>query len=135
VYEDRDHEAWVAALVQKLRDGTPLDLAPGEEVDVTQAASWPARCRVPGEALRAALLRSDVRPDPRGLKIRGAYITGPADLAELRLSHSLRFNSCAFEQTADMQRLTVANLQLTNCATPALVLNGAQINGFLDLDG
>jgi hypothetical protein len=113
VNEDRNHEAWVATLLQALRDGTVLDLAPGEDVDVTQAARWPESRRLPGDALRAALLAPDIGPEPRGLRIRAAYITGPADLADLRLPHGLSFDSCAFEQPADWQRLTVANLHLT----------------------
>ena len=88
-----------------------------------------------GEALRDALLNSDLRADPRGLTIRAAYITGPTDLADLRLPHGLRFDSCAFEQPADWQRLTVANLRLADCTTPSLALNEAHIDGTLDLDG
>jgi len=79
VDEDRDHQAWIKKLVQALKDGTPLDLAPLEDVDVSLARDWPAPRRLPGEALRAALLSSDLRPDPRGLKIRAAYITGITD--------------------------------------------------------
>ena len=125
--EDRDPKAWVAELVQKLEDGMPLDLADGENVDVTQAAGWPKNRRLPGEALRAALLSSDVRPDPRGLNIRAAYITGITDLADFRLLFGLRFDSCAFEQPADWSRITVASLHLKNCAAPGLTLNQAQI--------
>ena len=58
---DRDHASWVAALVQALEDGTMLDLAPGEGVDASQAADWPAPRRLPGEALRAALLKPGSR--------------------------------------------------------------------------
>jgi hypothetical protein len=71
VVENRDHDTWVHELVQALKNGTPLDLARGEDLDLTQAADWPASRRMPGEALRAALLTPDVRPDPRSLKIRG----------------------------------------------------------------
>jgi hypothetical protein len=42
--------------VQTLQDGNMLDLAPGEDVDVGQAAGWPASRRLPGEALRGALV-------------------------------------------------------------------------------
>jgi hypothetical protein len=74
VAEDRGHQAWVDALVQALQDGTPLDLAPGEDADVSQAADWPDNRRLWGDALPAALLKSDLKPDPHGLKIRAAYI-------------------------------------------------------------
>jgi hypothetical protein len=56
VDEDRGHQEWVDAVVQALQDGNMLDLAPGEDVDVGQAAGWPASRRLPGEALRGALV-------------------------------------------------------------------------------
>jgi hypothetical protein len=132
---DRDHDAWVAVLVQELEDGTPLDLAPGEDVDVSQAPGWPASRRLPGEALRAALLTSDVRPDPRGLRIRAAYITAITDLADLRVPYGLHFDSCAFEESADWSRMTVANLRLIRCMAPGLTLDEAHIAGGLNLEG
>jgi len=135
VAKDRGHQAWRDALVQALQDGTVLDLCPGEEIDVTQAASWPALRRLPGEALRRALLTPDAQPDPRGLTIRGAYITGPTDLAGLRLPHGLRFDSCAFEQRVDCSGLTIANLHFAHCTTPALIIAEAHIDGMVDLDG
>jgi hypothetical protein len=118
-----------------LKDGTVLDLAPGEKVDVSQAASWPESRRLPGEALREALLRSDIEPDPRGMKIRAAYIRGIIDLADFRFSFSLDFDSCIFEQLADWSRLTIAGLRLANCTTSGLTLNDAHIGGLLFLSG
>jgi hypothetical protein len=141
VHEDRDHQAWfhkrawVNRLVQALHDGGVLDFASGEDVEVTQAAAWPVSRRLPGEALRAALLEPDVRPNPQGLKIRAAYITGLADLADLRLPHGLSFDFCAFEHPADWQGLTVANLHMTDCMIPALTLDEVHIDGTLDLAG
>ena len=85
--QGRDHAAWVEALVKALEDGTALDLAPGEGVDVTQAAGWPASRQLPGEALRAALLGAGVKPDPRGLRIR--RLTSP----EVRISPTSRFRT------------------------------------------
>jgi hypothetical protein len=133
VDEDRDHDGWVKDLVKALEDGTVLDLAPGEDVDVSQAADWPDQRRLPGEALRAALLEPDVKPDPRGLKIRGAYITGTTDLADLRLTFGLHFDSCAFEESANWPGMTVASLQLIECTTSRLILNKSRIDGLLNL--
>jgi hypothetical protein len=113
--------------MRALQDGAQLDLSRGQDVDVSHATEWSAARRLPGEALRAALLSSDVRPDPRGLNIRAAYITGITDLADFRLLFGLRFDSCAFEQPADWSRITVASLHLKNCAAPGLTLNQAQI--------
>jgi hypothetical protein len=133
VDEYRDHKAWVAVLLQKLEDGTPLDLAPGEDVDLTQAVDWPVSRRLPGEALRAALLEPNVNADPRGLTIRAAYITGITDLANLRLSYGLHFKFCAFQRSANWSRLAVVSLELRECTAPAIMLLDAQIGGSLDL--
>jgi uncharacterized protein YjbI with pentapeptide repeats len=76
-----------------------------------------------------------VTPDPQGLKIRAAYITGRTDLADLRLPYGLSFNFCAFERAADWQRLTVTHLHLTHCQAPALILDEAKIDGMLNLVG
>ena len=128
--KDRNHAKWVAALVRALQDGTVVDLAPGEKIHLTKAnltkvESWPKSRGLPGEALRDALLNSDIKPDPRGLKIRAAYITGITDLADLRLSLGLQFDSCVFEQPADWSRLTVASLRLTDCTMSGLTLDHA----------
>ena len=92
---DRDHDEWVAAIVQAIETGAELDLARGETVDPQHAESWPASRQLPGEALRAALIQPDVSPDPRGLKIRAAHITGEVELAELHIVHSLQFECCS----------------------------------------
>jgi hypothetical protein len=128
VDEDRDRRGWIKELVKALDDGTGVDLAPGEAVDVSQAPGWPDPRRLPGEALRAALLEPDVKPDPRGLMIRGAYITGTTDLADLTLTFGLEFDSCAFEQLASWQRLTVASLRVIRCTMSGLILQEAHMN-------
>ena len=45
--EDREAAVGIKTLMQALQDGTPLDLAPGEDVDVNQAAGWPVSHRLP----------------------------------------------------------------------------------------
>jgi hypothetical protein len=121
--------------MRALQDGAQLDLSRGQDVDVSHATEWSAARRLPGEALRAALLKPDVRADPRGLTIRGAYITGLTDLADLRLAFGLHFESCDFEQPADWSRLMVASLRLTDCTMSGLTLDHAHINEVLDLQG
>ena len=95
--KDRDHQAWVhkrawvRKLVQALHDGALLDFAPGKNVvDVPEAAAWPASRKLPGEALRAALLKPDVPPNPQDLKIRAAYITGFTEPSTWRVWRPLR---------------------------------------------
>jgi hypothetical protein len=127
---DRDHDEWVAAIVEAIKTGTGLDLTPGEAVDPQQADSWPPSRQLPGEALRAALLQPDVTPDPRGLRIRAAHVTAEADLADLRIGHSLKFEYCAFEQPLDWSRITTSgSLGLYGCAMSSLTLDNAEIKG------
>jgi hypothetical protein len=127
---DRDHDEWVAAIVQAIQTGTMLDLAPGETADPQQAENWPTSRRLPGEALRAALLWSDVTPDPRGLHIRAAQITGEVDFTGLHVGHSLQFEYCALEQPLDWSRITISGiLGLYQCVTPSLTLDNAEIKG------
>ena len=132
---DRDHDEWVAAIVQAITTGTTLDLAPGEFFFATRGDRWPAHRQLPGQALRAALLKPDLKPDPRGLSIRAALITGEADLAEVRIPYSLRFLDCAFEQPVNWRRLTISGiLSLAGCVTLSVNLDQAEIKGGAFLD-
>jgi hypothetical protein len=134
VDQDQDHDAWAAALVQALENGSELNLAPEElAVDPAEAQDWPTARKLPGEALRAALLKPGVTPGPQGLKIRAAYITGRTDLADLRLPYGLGFRFCAFEEPADWSRMTVASLLIVHCTAPSLTLLDVHVGGVLAL--
>jgi hypothetical protein len=127
---ERDHDDWVAAIVQAIQTGTTLDLAPGEAVDPHQADSWPTSRRLPGEALREAFIQPDIKADPRGPSIRAAYITGVVDLNAIRIPYSLMLSDCAFEQVLNGNLLTISGLLgLDGCVTHAVNLIGAEITG------
>jgi hypothetical protein len=133
---DRDHDQWVAAIVEAIKTGTELDLAPDETVDAQQADNWPASRQLPGGALRAALLQPDIKPDPRGLRIRAACIIGDVDLAEFRIPYSLRFTDCAFEQPLRWTSLTISGvLGLAGCLTLSVDLDDAEIKSDAFLQG
>jgi hypothetical protein len=71
-------------LVDYVTCGELLDLAGGEPVDEAAMRSWDS-----SRTVRAAVLRDIVRgrlapePDPHGLRLRGARITGRLDLENL----------------------------------------------------
>ncbi|WP_148043394.1 hypothetical protein [Flexivirga caeni] len=85
--------------------GTPLDLrnSPQEARELDP------------DHLRQVLLDPDLRPDPRGLNIYGAHLTGPLNLDECTIRTSLR-----------LPHLT---------ANHPIRLSGAHITGQLDLSG
>jgi hypothetical protein len=133
---DRDHNAWVAAIVQAIEKGEELDLAPGETIDPQQADKWPTSRRLPGEALREALLQSGIEPDPRGLSIRAAYVTGETELFGFHIPHSLWFEDCAFEEPLMWTGLIISGFfGLSGCVTLSVNLDRAEINGPVHLDG
>jgi hypothetical protein len=133
---DGDHNAWVAAIVQAIEKGEELDLAPGETIDPQQADNWPTSRHLPGEALREAFLQPGIEPDPRGLSIRAAYVTGETDLVGFHIPHGLSFQDCAFEQPLVWARLIISGVfSLSGCVTLSVNLDRAEIKGSALLDG
>jgi hypothetical protein len=121
------YEVLVGAIVRAIEAGEPLDLTSY----VVQAPGQPSRSNVlPGGALREALLRRDVKPDPRGLRIRATRIIGKAELADIDVDHSLWFEGCAFEEPLDWRRMTVSGiLSLSGCKISSITVDRAEING------
>lgn len=87
---------WEERLRWAAETGEIIDLAP----DLTGGDAVPSggdkelRVRqLPGEAIRALLLDPELKVDPRGLRVRGAFVTGTLDLANAkfpcRLAHLL----------------------------------------------
>lgn len=120
---------WVAKLVAAARSGDWLDLADGEDDDPADADQWPDDRRVPADAIRAALLTPDLTPDPRGLRLHGADITGLLDLEYATVPCRLRLTNCRFSRPIHMEGATVDALVLRECHIQSLDLDGAQISG------
>ncbi|WP_369254302.1 hypothetical protein [Streptomyces sp. R35] len=110
----------MADLVQLLIDhvvrGELLDLAAGAAVHEAAMRSWGEERTIPAAALRDILrgrLASD--PDPHGLRLRGARITGPLDLENLTTSVALELYSCLLTEGLVASDAHLPVLVLADC--------------------
>jgi hypothetical protein len=105
------------SLVEHVCLGERLDLAASNEaVDEAAMRSW-------GESrtCRATVIRDILRghlaadPDPHGLLLRGARITGRLDLANLTTDVNLELKDCLLEEGILARDAHLAGLSLTGC--------------------
>ena len=107
------------SLVQQVGRGEWLDLtAKGELIDEAAMRSWgddrTCRATVIRDILRGKLAAD---PDPHGLRLRGARITGRLDLENLSTGVNFRLSDCLLEEG-----IFVRDSRMTT-----VVLNGCQI--------
>ncbi|MFT4217711.1 MAG: hypothetical protein QM619_11090 [Micropruina sp.] len=125
-------QGWASRLRRAIRKGEAIDLLAGDNSD--PIASQPApRRSIPGTAIRKALLHPQLRPDPRGLAIRGAIITGQLDLRHAVVSCQLQLQDCVFEQDVLLNDSRLISLSLRGGHLPTLRLDRARISGALTL--
>jgi hypothetical protein len=145
------------SLVEHVGRGQGLDLAADDKA-VNEAAmrSW-GRSRT----CRATVIRDILRgrladdPDPHGLRLRGAKITGRLDLASLTTDVNLELKDCLLEEGVLARDAHLASVFLTGCQLEHLAeppLDGARLtcsvlslararvighasNGAIDIDG
>ena len=115
------------SLVEHVGRGAWLDLiADGEMVDEAAMRSWDE-----SRTCRAAVIRDILRgrlaadPDPHGLRLRGARITGRLDLESLTSDVSLELSDCLLEEGvlargARLARLGLVGCQIEHLAEPPL---------------
>jgi hypothetical protein len=137
------------SLVESVACGKWLDLtAEDEAVDEAAKRSW-------GESrtCRASVIRDILRgrlaadPDPHGLRLRGARITGPLDLESLTTDVNLDLRDCLLEEGVLARGAHLAGLALNGCqiehpakppldaellACSMLGLSGARVIGHAD---
>jgi hypothetical protein len=140
------------ALVEHVGRGEWLDLAAdGEAVDAAAMRSWSD-----SRTCRAAVIRDILRgrfapdPDPHGLRLRGAKITGRLDLENLTTDVNLELMDCLLEEgvlarDARLAAVVLMGCQLEHPAEPSLdaerltcsllILSGARIIGHADSRG
>lgn len=97
---------------------------------------------VPATAIRDLLRSGDV--DPRGLRVRGARITGRLDLSFVSTSTALRLDDCVFEEPlflldAELRALsldgsTLPALHAENLRTRSLTMENTRCTGIIDLE-
>ena len=105
------------SLVEHVGHGERLDLAADDEaVDEAAMRSW-------GESrtCRASVIRDILRgrlapdPDPRGLRLRGARITGRLDLENLTTDVNLELEECLLEEGVLTRDARLASVILAGC--------------------
>ena len=148
----------VSRLWGAVRDGVLLDLWPGrplslEEVQVlgedhaieaaelrlllvTQKVPPPPPPAGREEVTPSSGAAEAVKPDPRGIQIRGAWIRGPLELDDLDgdTKIGLRLTACRFDATVTLRAATLPWLDLDGCVLPAVVADYAQL-GDLSIGG
>ena len=129
------------SLVEHVGRGERLDLAAeGEAVDEAAMRSWgdsrTCRASVIRDILRGRLAAD---PDPHGLRLRGARLTGRLDLENFTTDVSLELNDCLLEEgvlarDAHMAFVVLAGCHIEHSAEPPL--DGARLTcSGLDLSG
>jgi hypothetical protein len=88
------------------------------------------------ELLRELLLkRCNKPPDPRGVRLRGARITGTLDLTHVEAAVGMQLWGCCFDQPVLLRGAHLPWLSLTDSCVPALAADRLQVDGGLFLDG
>ncbi|MBP1054453.1 hypothetical protein J6397_30375 [Rhodococcus qingshengii] len=134
--DDDNVATWLLRLREAARTGDPLDLAAdlaSESPDRNPAhgQAWGTERQIPAAALRAVLIDHALAVDPHGLRINGAWITGPVDLAHLLFEHPLHLRGCGFERGIDLSSSSLTELNLAGSHIISLNLEQAAITGNL----
>lgn len=129
-------QEWVSRLSHAARTGVLLDLAPGETVDASKAATWPSERAIPAGALRTVLTDTDLQVDPHGLQIRAALFLECLDMENLKFPHRLRLTFCALNAGVNAELAQLFHLELDHAFAKGEVrAGGARIDGQLNLTG
>ncbi|MGH3847243.1 MAG: hypothetical protein ACRDS0_38355 [Pseudonocardiaceae bacterium] len=120
-------------LVNAAAEGDVLECSqlPIEQLSATDDPKHTVRA----ELLRELLLkRCDKPPDPRGVRLHRARITGTLDLTHVRAEIGMDLVGCTFDHPVLMKGAHLPWLALTGSSVPALHGDLLQVNGDLSLD-
>jgi hypothetical protein len=109
-----------AALVEYVRRGEKLDLIPsipeGKKIDQDKMRSW-----CPCQTISATVIRDILRgrraadPDPHGLRLRGARISGRLHLENLHTEVNLELTDCLLGEGVVAREAHMASVSLRGC--------------------
>jgi hypothetical protein len=105
-------------LIKHVRSGEWLDLTlgPGEVLDEAAMRSWDDSRTCPAAVIRDILRGQLVAdPDPHGVRLRGARITGRLDLEDLTTNVNLELKDCFLEEGVLARGARLATIALTRC--------------------
>jgi len=124
-------------LWEAFRQGEWYDLRTGDDAqdDVIASGEWPARRTVRAEVLAKLLLGG---PEPAAgkvaaLKLSGAWITGPLDLAGAAVTHYIELHDCRFERKVLISEAQAGTVRLIRCLIPRLEASRLALEGDLHL--
>lgn len=129
--------SWIKRLERAAKSGVVLDLAShltDQELVSSDPSTWPARQRIPAEAIRKVLL-SSLRTDPRGLRIRGCYVTGILECDFVTLACPLQIRQSAFDSKLSFFNSVISELDLSQSSLAGLDIERATVAGSLTLRG
>lgn len=130
---------WVRRLVTAIQSGSSIDLVPqgaaSGQVNPVEPSGWAEEQLLPAAALRAALLTPDLKPDPRGLRLRGACITGRLNLDNANIPYSIQLDGCRLVEPASFRGARLAALDLRRSHCDSVNLDQAAIAGSLLMIG
>lgn len=132
VFEATETEQHLTAAAQK---GEVADFRTEDAVrdDPAGGADWG-----PERTIRAeSIIRLCMEADPykpvhaKGIRIKGAKITGVLDLEAVALSYPLELSSCWFEKQVDLTDAQVKTLRLSGSRVPGILANRVTAKGTL----
>ncbi|SDP79473.1 hypothetical protein SAMN04487905_10977, partial [Actinopolyspora xinjiangensis] len=92
----------------------------GELLDVSDETDR----EIPATAIRKLLFGSVTESiDPRGVRLRGAHITGKLDLTDVRAAVPLALHQCEFDESIEATRAQLPHLDLSGTRFPYLEAN------------
>lgn len=130
---------WIERLVGCVRRGESLELHPMQaQVDQVHPAAadfWPgARC-IPASAVRAVILREELKDCTYGLRIRGAHLLGLVDLGYVDMPWPVHLLECRLSSGADLRCAHFVELNLTKTYVRRIELDRSVVERQTVLDG
>ena len=122
-------DEWIARLKEAAESGQCVDLAPGEDLQPADGATWSPDRQVPAAAVREVLTCTDLDVDSRGLRIRGARFVEALDLDYVVFHHPLDLIECSLEETLRLTGAKFLALNLRGTHLPGMDMEWSEIAG------
>jgi hypothetical protein len=114
--DGRAHSPVEQRLIESVASGEVLDLAGDGPVDEAAMRSWGDERTVSASVIRD-LVRGRLvsEPDPHGLRLRGARITGQIDLENITSDLALELRDCLLPSGLNLRKAQLLAVALTGC--------------------
>jgi hypothetical protein len=102
---------------------------------VLECSGAGGRRGVPGALLRRCCGELKDEVDPRGVRVRGAVVSGCLDLSGMDVPFPLLLEGCELDSAVAAEGAVLHGLALTRCRFPGLLANGVRVHRDLDVSG